>query len=285
MTFWKKTGWVALGLAPLVIGLYWQVLASTLVMALYMVYQNIVTGNTVSYEQIAVDFTSGQPYSVLMVVVNLGYIVMFGLWYWFMFARREKNQSGRQVWKPQRIVGIVGCGIGVQLAISMLLTILLPLFPRIQENYMQIMNTLTGNDTVLMVICVCILAPISEELIFRGLMAGILRKVLPWQAALVIQAVLFGVYHLNLVQGIYATLLGLILGYTAYRYNSVIPGMLLHMAINSSSYLVSYLLPAEVENQLWMQLVFGTIGLVGTVLCSILYLKGVNPKSNSTSSD
>lgn len=288
MKLWKRIGWLALGITPVTAVFIWQTLVSTVGIMVYAVYIRLQTGDMLegdgAYEQMLADFTSGQSYNILMFVVYIGYLIIFGLWYWLMYVRREKTGAGKQVLKPHRIVGIIGCGIATQIAISMLLTVLLPLFPTVQDNYMQIMSTL-GNESIFMVICVCILAPIGEELIFRGLTFRIFRNALPWQAAWIIQAIAFGVYHLNLVQGIYATVLGLILGYTAYRYGSVIPGILLHMAINSSSYLISYLLPAELENQVWMQLVLGGIGILAGIGFSVLYLKGVNPKNSIKEAD
>ena len=156
----------------------------------------------------------------------------------------------------------------------MALTVLLPLFPKVQESYSTVMNAL-GSESALMIACVCILAPIGEELVFRGLSLRILKKAFPWWFAVALQAVLFGVYHLNPVQGIYATLLGLLLGYTAHRYGSVVPGILLHMAVNSSSYLITYLLPASLEENIAAQIILMVVGFAAVAGLAILYLKGI----------
>ena len=47
-----------------------------------------------------------------------------------------------------------------------------------------------------------------------------------------IQAVLFGVFHMNLVQGIYTAIFGFILGYFAERYHTLAVPMLLHALFN-----------------------------------------------------
>jgi len=62
------------------------------------------------------------------------------------------------------------------------------------------------------------LLPFFEELIFRG---AILRHLVPFGVnfAIVTQAVLFGLWHLNLYQGIFAVPMGLILGYVAYHFS------------------------------------------------------------------
>lgn len=282
MSGWKRTGWIALGVAPVVAVFLWQVIASAVGMIVYEVYrayQAAAAGVTeIDNDQIIADFLdgTGMPYSILMFSIYVGYLIIFGLWYGFMFVRKQRTGSWKQVWKPQRILGIIGCGIALQLFLSMALTVILPLLPKLQEQYAGLMDTL-GSDSVFMMVCVCLLAPVGEELIFRGLSLRIFRKAIPWHAAVIAQALLFGIYHMNLVQGVYATLLGLILGYTAYRYGSVLPGMLLHIVINSSSYGLNFILPASIEDSLPGQIVAGGIGMVVAIGCLLLYVKGVRP--------
>lgn len=275
MGFWKRTGWLALGISPFVAVLWWQSLVSIVYMLVYMLYETFVAGNTeLTSEQLLQDFTTGTASYVNMFLVYIGYLLIFGLWYWLMFVRKRENREWKQVLKPQRILGIVGCGLLLQVALSMALTLLLPLFPKLMENYSLVMNTL-GSESVLMILCVCILAPIGEELIFRGLSLRILKKAFPWWFAVLLQAVLFGIYHLNLVQGIYATLLGILLGYTAHRYGSVVPGILLHMVVNSSSYLLSYLFPASLEENITAQIILASVSFAAVAGLAVVYLKGV----------
>ena len=91
--------------------------------------------------------------------------------------------------------------------------------------------SLSGN-ALIAVLTVVIIAPIGEELIFRGIIFRLLEKNLPVVAAIIIQAVLFGIYHMNIMQGLYVLPLALALGYTAYRTKSVYPCILMHMVNN-----------------------------------------------------
>ena len=76
------------------------------------------------------------------------------------------------------------------------------------------------------------------------------RAGMHWILANVVQAVLFGVFHQNLVQGIYAALLGVALGFVAHRYNTLAASMLMHMFYNLMGTLIvdleSRFLPAIV---------------------------------------
>ncbi len=88
-------------------------------------------------------------------------------------------------------------------------------------------------DAVL-IVYVCILAPILEETLFRGM---ILQSLRPWgdRFAVVVSALLFGVFHMNLVQGVAAFCMGLVLGLIAVRSGSVLPGIFVHFLNNTLS--------------------------------------------------
>ncbi len=57
-----------------------------------------------------------------------------------------------------------------------------------------------------------ICAPLFEELAFRGVILGKLKKQIPTWCALILSAVCFGLWHLNLGQFVYTTMLGLVFG-------------------------------------------------------------------------
>jgi membrane protease YdiL (CAAX protease family) len=84
-----------------------------------------------------------------------------------------------------------------------------------------------------------LLAPLSEELVFRG---GILRELLKWKEnpwiGIVISAMLFSLVHMNPVQMPHAFLIGILLGWLYYRTDSIIPGVVWHWVNNTIAYVV-----------------------------------------------
>jgi membrane protease YdiL (CAAX protease family) len=132
-------------------------------------------------------------------------------------------------------------GLSVSFILDLLLTLLsqLDVFSQMFDAYEQVSSVIFGGGFVLSLITIGILGPVFEELLFRGLVFGELRKIMPVKVALVLQALLFGVYHLNVVQGAYAFLLGLLIGYVYYRSNSIIAPVIIHIAINSLSVIVN----------------------------------------------
>lgn len=76
-----------------------------------------------------------------------------------------------------------------------------------------------------------ILAPIAEELFFRGVVLKETARV-SQRFAIVFSAVMFGLMHGNPYQLVMATLLGLVLGYVTVKSDSLIPAIICHMAAN-----------------------------------------------------
>lgn len=84
-----------------------------------------------------------------------------------------------------------------------------------------------------------LLAPLAEEIVFRG---GVLRALLgrmrPW-GAVAVSALLFSLVHGNPAQMPYAFVAGLLLGWMYWRTGSVVPGVVYHWVNNSLAYIVS----------------------------------------------
>lgn len=89
-----------------------------------------------------------------------------------------------------------------------------------------------------------LLAPLAEELVFRG---AILRSLLKWTSrpwvAIAISAVFFAVAHLNPAQLPHAFLVGLLLGWMYYRTDSIVPCVVYHWINNTVAYVMYNLYP------------------------------------------
>ncbi len=66
-----------------------------------------------------------------------------------------------------------------------------------------------------------ILAPLGEEIVFRGVVYGQLRKVLKVPYAVVLSGLAFGLFHGNLVQAVYATVIGCLLALVYEWYGTI----------------------------------------------------------------
>lgn len=74
--------------------------------------------------------------------------------------------------------------------------------------------------------------PIAEELLFRGVVYKRLRLYFGFTPALIGSALIFGIMHANLVQFLYAAILGLFLAYALEKTGDVTMAVLGHIAAN-----------------------------------------------------
>jgi len=118
-----------------------------------------------------------------------------------------------------------------------------------------------------------ICVPIIEELIFRGFLFQFLRKRVSFVVAMFGSAVVFGLYHGNLVQFVYATICGLLLAYFCEKCHSVLASVLSHMSMNIVVCTMVYVKGFE-----W---ILGDMGraIVFTGLCTALVLLGLRYSS------
>lgn len=90
-----------------------------------------------------------------------------------------------------------------------------------------------------------LLAPLSEEIVFRG---AILKSLLsssrlPAWGAIALSALMFALIHMNPAQMPHAFVIGLLLGWMYWRTGSILPGMAYHWANNSVAYVLYNLYP------------------------------------------
>jgi CAAX amino terminal protease family. len=96
---------------------------------------------------------------------------------------------------------------------------------------LQSMEDASANSsTISMLLYTSLFAPITEELIFRGLLLRRLEKY-GRLFAIITTAILFGAFHGNLIQGLFAAFIGMIFAYVALEY-SIIWAILLHIINN-----------------------------------------------------
>ena len=80
-----------------------------------------------------------------------------------------------------------------------------------------------------------ILAPITEELFFRGFLFKGLREKYGWVNALMFSSIIFALFHGQLATLLPTFLMGALFAYMFQKTGSVFPGMLLHFSINAFS--------------------------------------------------
>ena len=135
---------------------------------------------------------------------------------------------------------------GFQGVYSLFITLVDSLLPEtmsILESYAAVMENLFNPVGYLYVV---LIGPIFEELIFRGAVQGTLRR-FGENFAIIFSALLFGFYHMLILQIPFGFILGLLLGYVASRW-SLRAAIALHIVINGLSVLLSFIEQETIAN-------------------------------------
>ena len=223
----------------------------------------------------------------IMIIYAVIAFVVFFLWYRSAFIKKGKISFFKS-FSVKSVIMVLMMALGTYAFVALILASISCFFPDIMENYNELIETsgLTDNS-VLTFVCVIVIGPIVEELVFRGLSYGYLRKSgLSAIPAIIIQALLFGLFHMNLVQGLYATVLGIAIGYVRYKFDSVSLGVLFHMLFNIfDSFSGGQLQNVDEMYQVIIFIVCGFIGVAGIclIICDRAPVKAKADKTEEVS--
>ncbi len=101
--------------------------------------------------------------------------------------------------------------------------------------------TLSAGDLFTRILVTAIVIPILEEMTFRGCVCGQLFVWSNTAVAVIISAVLFGIFHSNIVQAVYGCLMGIALGIFYCKTNKLWPVVMAHGLTNLVVILYTYL--------------------------------------------
>lgn len=165
------------------------------------------------------------------------------------------------------VLGVQGVVVLIQLAFSMFgIDLVSPTSESINESAV----------TVSMWLYIGLIGPICEEVMFRGVLMKELKP-LGKNFAIFTSALAFGLFHDDLVQGVFAFLLGLILGFVAMEY-SLVWAIALHIFNNAVlSGFVDTFLAGFLSDSGYMvyTVVLALAGVIGSIIIFVLYGRGL----------
>ena len=262
---------------PIIVAFLCQVVISygfSIIWGVYMAIEMANLGITDVAEQEAYlmeSMSSGEVIMIITAIATSVTVVLGALWY-----RKHKPVTDfnlKEVVNGKLILAMACFGLSLQLLISMCLNAVYPILPQnLTEQYSALMEQLIGGNIWLSLFVTVILAPLAEEFLFRGVTMKKARKIMPFMAANILQALLFGIYHMNWIQGAYAFVLGMILGFTAEYFHSVWAAILLHAFVNGSAEILSLLPEALTETYIGVAVV-AAVGIVLLFVAAKLYPK------------
>lgn len=115
-----------------------------------------------------------------------------------------------------------------------------------------------------------LISPVTEEIVFRGLIFNRMRYFYPTVTAILASGILFGVFHGNLVQGVYGGCMGVLIAYVYERMYSFVIPCLFHVTANSIIYTLAQ--NAAVQVRLFTMLNCMLL-LIASAICIIIIEK------------
>ena len=182
-----------------------------------------------------------KSYSYMMILTYTVLFLVFVLWFIFR-GKSPLCEMGMKKFNPIHIPGMAVLGLSTQAVTSITVAIVSVFMGPIGEKTQESYDNMFGSETtVSMFIFMAVATPIIEEIVFRGLIHGRMRRTLPAPVAVIMSSVCFGLCHGEIYRVIYATFLGIILAVFYEKYHSILPGIVIHMAFNTMSFVYEIL--------------------------------------------
>lgn len=258
----------AIGFSLVMIGIYF--LNSILVGIVYGALLGVgIIGNNIDIQ----TYMENNSTSFLATVSILS-IIVFGIILYFK-QKSSKNYSDKpfvsfgKVKKEELSESFI-LFLGMY-GITMLWVVLINLlsennlfFQKILESHNNIMGEITSSESFILVFfATAIIAPVIEELFFRGLIYGRLRQAMKPIVAIFISSLLFGIFHGNIVQGVYAFFIGFVLALVYEKTGALWLSIVGHALINTIGVVIPYL---KLESLQIALIIIGIIALIPSIL-------------------
>ena len=225
----------------------------------------VLSGTQEEVMQTAAEIVYGVlDYSVEIAGISALFAIPFLL---LMMKKDKQKEIAAGVFKNQKAPlskYILVAGISIPFSLGLNNLILFMNLAKYSEAYQEAAESFYSPSFMTQILCLGIISPIVEELIFRGLIFKRLRRRMSVKQAIVMSGLMFGFYHGNLVQMIYGSLAGILLAYLYEKYGSVKAPILAHICMNCVAIILT-----EAEVFVWMFQNILRMGVI-TVACAAI---------------
>ncbi len=243
----------AVGKAVLYFGVYLlvQVIVSMIFsvsISTKMTMEMMATGEELDVMALTEQVTAAVMDQAMLMTFISGIAVL--LIYWVIFLIRKKKLTAEVMIRPIPTKGILPIVL-LAVTFNVITSVLIGLAPWPQswmDSYM--MNSSVIDNSLAAWLTAVLMAPVLEEVVFRGLMYTRLKKGMPIVAAAILTSLAFGTMHGTIIWAIYTFIFSLVLIWVFEKFHSLTANILLHMAYNLSGMALS-LIPEEAGAVVW----------------------------------
>lgn len=212
-------------------------------------------------------FLSASPYVLLAIMpLTIIFVVVISA----LLGNLDMINSFRlKKFSLKKFIVLIFFYFGMYVLATCAMNVVANLFPSLAEEYSHVAEVLTMDNFILSTITIALLPAVAEELLFRGVILTSFKKKYGAIIAVIISALIFGIYHMNWVQGIYASILGIALGFVYVKTGSLFATIILHFLNNFYAVLINFVnsLNFEITNiMVVVLLVISIIFIIASVL-------------------
>ncbi|MBR5566311.1 MAG: CPBP family intramembrane metalloprotease [Roseburia sp.] len=259
-----KTSFKALGKAVAYFAVYLlvQVLVSTVfstVISARMTMEMMASGEELDVMSMT-DALIAEVMSKAMEMTFIAGLVTLFI-FWIVFLIRKKKFTKEVCIRKIPVTGIFPIAI-MAAAFNVITTVIISFMPWPQEwmdSYVESSSAIDGSAMAWFT--AVLMAPVLEEIVFRGLMYTRLKRGLPAIVAAIITSLAFGIAHGTVIWAIYTFVFSMILIWVFEKFQSLTACIVLHMVYNLSGMALS-LIPEEAGILIMILFVISIAGVV-----------------------
>ena len=166
-----------------------------------------------------------------------------------MFMKRDVNydiylerHTEYEPFNRKWLLILVPVGVGAAIGFNGLIS--LSGIIKYSKSYQEIENIVYSGNIAIQLLASGVAAPLAEEFLFRGLLHKRIRHFLKPVPCMIISSAVFGLIPGNIVQFVYAFLIGMLLAYVYEIFKTIWAPVILHSAANTSAVLLTEFVPA-----------------------------------------
>jgi len=257
-----KKGFKAVGKAVVYFATYllMQVIVSVVyssVITTQMTMELMATGEEIDIMAMTMEVTEILMGRLMEMTFVAGLVTLVLFWLVFLIRRKKfKKEVCLRKFPANGILPIAVLAACFNVITSVIITYI-PWPQSWMDSYAANSSSIDGS--LMSWITAVLMAPVLEEIVFRGLMYTRLKKGLPVIAAAIVTSLAFGIAHGTMIWAIYTFIFSLVLIWVFEKFQSLGACIVLHMAYNLSGMALS-LIPEEAAIVIWILFALGIVG-------------------------
>ena len=258
-----KKGFKAVGKAVVYFAVYllMQVIVSVVyssIITTQMTMEMMAAGEELDIAAMTTEVTELLMGRLMEMTFVAGVITL--LLFWVVFLIRRKKFTKEVCIRKFPVNGILPIAV-LAACFNVVTSVIVTYFPWPQswaDSYAASASSIDGS--LMSWITAVLMAPVLEEIVFRGLMYTRLKKGLPVIAAAVVTSLAFGIAHGTIIWAIYTFIFSMVLIWVFEKFQSLAACIVLHMAYNLSGMALA-LIPEDAAVVVWVLFALGVVGV------------------------